>query len=92
MPMGYVIGMGVGGAIFRIRGGGRAVAVNVTSDQAMGFLSAFIGAIIGIAPLLGFGLAMIFTGSQIISLTIQGLLVLAMVLAAWRFIPKLIKD
>ena len=92
MPMGYVIGMAVGGAVFKIRGGGRAVAVNVTSDQAMGFLSAFIGAIVGIVPLLGFGLAMYLSGSQIISLVVQGLFVLVMVGASWMFIPKLLKD
>ena len=92
MPMGYVIGMAVGGAVFKVRGGGRAVAVNVTSDQAMGFFSAFMGAIVGIVPLLGFGLAMYLTGSQIISLVAQGLFVLVMVVASWRFIPKLLKD
>jgi predicted permease len=92
MPMGYVIGMAVGGAVFRIRGGGRAVAVNVTSDQAMGFVSAFVGALVGIVPLVGYGLMMLFTGSQIISLAAQGLIVLVMVVASWRFIPKLLKD
>ena len=92
MPMGYVIGMAVGGAVFKVRGGGRAVAVNVTSDQAMGFFSAFMGAIVGIVPLLGFGLAMYLTGSQIISLVAQGLFVLVMVVTSWRFIPKLLKD
>jgi predicted permease len=92
IPMGYVIGMVVGGVVFKVRGGGRAVAINVTSDQAMGFLSAFMGAIVGLMPLLGFGLAMTFTGSQIISLGVQGLFVLVMIVASWRFIPKLLKD
>jgi hypothetical protein len=92
MPMGYAIGMIVGGAIFRVRGGGRAVAVNVTSDQAMGFLSAFLGAITGLVPLLGFGFVMLITGSQIVSLAGQALCVLVMVLVSWRFIPKLLKD
>jgi predicted permease len=92
MPMGYVIGMAVGGAVFKVRGGGRAVAVNVTSDQAMGIFSAFMGAIVGIVPLLGFGLVMYLTGSQIISLGVQGLFVIAMVVASWMFIPKLLKD
>jgi predicted permease len=92
IPMGYVIGMAVGGAVFKIRGGGRAVAVNVTSDQAMGFLSAFTGAIVGMVPLLGYGLIMYLTGSQIISLGVQGLFVLVMVAASWMFIPKLLRD
>ncbi|MBY8996681.1 MAG: hypothetical protein KGD60_03030 [Candidatus Thorarchaeota archaeon] len=92
MPYGYVIGMAVGGAVFKIRGGGRAVAVNVTSDQAMGFVSAFVGALIGIVPLVGYGLTILYTGSQILSLATQGLIVLVMIVASWRFIPKLLKD
>ena len=92
IPMGYAIGMCVGGIVFRVRGGGRAVAINVTSDQAMGFVSAFMGAIVGMGPLLGFGVAMILTGSQVISLAVQGLCVLVMVLISWRFIPRLLKD
>jgi predicted permease len=92
MPCGYVVGMTVGGVVFKVRGGGRAVAVNITADQAMGFLSAAIGALVGIVPLLGYGFTMIATGSQVFSLVAQGLLVLVMVFASWRFIPKLLKD
>ncbi|MFW9767779.1 MAG: hypothetical protein ACFFEM_03080, partial [Candidatus Thorarchaeota archaeon] len=92
MPMGYAVGMVVGGAIFKVRGGGRAVAVNVTSDQVMGLLSAFIGSIIGIVPLLGYGLAMMLTGSQVISLSTQGLIVVCMIAVARVFIPRLLKD
>jgi predicted permease len=92
IPMGYAIGMMVGGAVFKVRGGGRAVSVNVTSDQAMGFFSAFVGAIVGLVPLLGFGLAMIVTGSQIISLSVQGVLVLTMVVLSRMIVPKLLKD
>lgn len=92
MPCGYAIGMVVGGTVFKKRGDGRAVAINVTSDQAMGFFSAFIGAIVGIVPLIGYGLAMILTGSHIISLVCQGSLVLLSVFGAWKFIPRLLKD
>lgn len=92
IPVGYFVGMTVGAIIFRIRGGGRAVAVNVTSDQAMGLVSAFAGAIVGIIPLIGYGLAMLATGSHIISLASQGIIVLSTVIIASRFIPKLLKD
>jgi hypothetical protein len=92
MPMGYVVGMIVGGAVFKIRGGGRAVAVNVTTDQAMGFFSAFIGAMVGIVPLLGYGMTMMATGSQIISLLSQGVIGIIMVVVARLFIPRLLKD
>jgi len=92
LPCGYAVGMVVGGVIFKVRGGGRAVAVNITSDQAMGFLSGAIGALVGISPLVGYGLIMLATGSQVFSLVAQGVIVLALVLAAWRFIPRLLKD
>lgn len=92
IPCGYVVGMAVGGAVFKVRGGGRAVAVNVTSDQAMGFFSAAVGALTGIVPLLAYGITMLITGSQIISLFSQGVLVIALVLIVRNFIPKLLKD
>ncbi|MFW9869439.1 MAG: hypothetical protein ACFFFO_09360 [Candidatus Thorarchaeota archaeon] len=92
IPCGYVVGMAVGGAVFRLRGGGRAVAVNVTSDQAMGFFAAAVGALTGIVPLLAYGITMLIAGSQIISLVSQGVLVFVSVLIVWLYIPKLLKD
>ncbi|MHA3964238.1 MAG: hypothetical protein AM325_011960 [Candidatus Thorarchaeota archaeon SMTZ1-45] len=91
-PVGYFVGMAVGTTVFRIRGGGRAVAVNVASDQAMGLVSAAIGTIAGILPLLGFGIAMLVTGSQVVSLACQSILVLVSILVAQKFIPRLLKD
>ena len=92
MPVGYVVGMFVGGAVFKVRGGGRAVAVNVTSDQAMGLFSGLIGALVGLIPLLGYGIAMMAMGSQVISLIIQGVIVLVLVVVARTFIPRILKD
>jgi len=92
VPCGYIIGMTVGATVYRVRGGGRAVAVNVTADQAMGLLSAAVGALVGIVPLIGYGLTMLFTGSQVFSLASQGVLVLVLILVAWRFIPRVLKD
>jgi predicted permease len=92
MPCGYVVGMAVGGTVFKMRGGGRAVAVNVTSDQAMGLLAGAVGALSGIVPLVGYGLAMLATGSHVISLVSQGIVVLLSVVAASRLIPRLLKD
>jgi len=92
IPCGYVIGMTVGATVFKVRGGGRAVAVNVTSDQAVGILAGLVAALAGIVPLVAYGLAMIATGSHIISLGAQGLAVLVMVLFARFQVPKLLKD
>ncbi len=92
IPCGYIVGMAVGATVFRIRGGGRAVAVNVASDQAMGILSAAVGALVGILPLVAYGLTMLLTGSQIISILSQAILVILAVVGVSRFIPKLLKD
>jgi hypothetical protein len=58
----------------------------------MGIFSAFIGAMVGLVPLLGYGIAMMVTGSQIISLATQGVSVLAMFVIAKLFAPRLLKD
>ena len=71
IPCGYVLGMTVGAAVFKFRGGGRAVAVNVTNDQLIGVIAGAVAAGVGIVPLVGYGLAMIMTGSHIISLGAQ---------------------
>lgn len=92
IPCGYVLGMTVGAAVFKIRGGGRAVAVNVTNDQAIGFVAGAVAAGIGIIPLVGYGLVMIMTGSHIASLIVNGLIVLLLVFITRFQVPKLLKD
>lgn len=92
IPCGYVLGMTVGAAVFKMRGGGRAVAVNVTNDQVMGFVAGAIAAGVGIAPLVAYGLLMILSGTHIISLTAQGFVIILLVLLARFQVPKLLKD
>ena len=92
IPCGYVLGMTVGGAVFKIRGGGRAVAVNVTNDQTMGFIAGGIAAGIGIIPLVAYGLTMIAYGTHIISLAAQGVTLLILVLITRFQVPKMLKD
>ena len=92
IPCGYIIGMVVGATIFRVRGGGRAVAINVASDQAMGLLSGAVGALVGIAPLVAYGAVMLLTGLQIASLLSQAIIVTILAAVVWKYIPKLLKD
>jgi hypothetical protein len=92
IPCGYIVGMAVGATIFRIRGGGRAVAVNVASDQAMGLLSGAVGALVGIAPLVAYGGVMLLTGLQIASLLSQAVIVTILAAVVWKYVPKLLKD
>ncbi|MBN2229114.1 MAG: hypothetical protein JW779_05930 [Candidatus Thorarchaeota archaeon] len=92
VPLGYAVPMSVGATMYRYRGGGRAVAINLAADQRMALIAGFVGAIVGVGPLLCFGITMIFTGSQILSLSMQGLATIAIVLLAHFQIPKLLKD
>ena len=92
IPCGYIVGMAVGATIFRIRGGGRAVAINVASDQAMGLLSGAVGALVGIAPLVAYGAVMLITGLQIASLLSQAIIVAVLAAVIWKYVPKLLKD
>jgi hypothetical protein len=92
IPLGYAVPMSVGAAMYCYKGDGRAVAINLASDQKMALIAGFVGAIVGAGPLLCFGIGMIFFGSQIVSLTIQSLATLAIVLVAHLQIPKLLKD
>lgn len=92
IPLGYVVPMSVGAAMYRYRGDGRAVAINMASDQRMALIAGFVGAVIGLGPLLCFGITMLFTGSQIFSLSAQLFGTLALVIVAHTQIPRLLKD
>ncbi|MDH4212667.1 MAG: hypothetical protein OEV85_02000 [Candidatus Thorarchaeota archaeon] len=92
IPLGYAVPMSVGAAMYRYKGGGRAVAINLAADQKMALIAGFVGAVVGLGPLLGFGIVMIMTGSQIFSLATQALVTFGIVLMAHFQIPKLLKD
>ncbi len=92
IPAGYAIAMSVGSAIYHVRGGGRVVAINLAADQAMGLLAGVIAALIGIIPLVGYGLVMIETGSHILSLLMQLALATLEAMLAHRLVPMILKD
>jgi hypothetical protein len=92
IPCGYTISMTAGAVTYWKRGQGRAVAVNVTSDAAMSFQAAGIGALVGIVPLIGYGVAMILTGQHVISLTMQFLIMVIELVLVRSQITRLLKD
>ena len=92
IPAGYAIAMSVGSAIYRVRGGGRVVAINLAADQAIGLLAGVIAALIGIIPLVGYGLVMIETGSHILSLLTQLALATLEAMLAYRLVPMMLRD
>ncbi len=92
IPLGYAVPMSVGAALYRYKGDGRAVAINLTSDQKMGLLAGFVGAVVGLGPLVCFGITMLLTGSQVYSLIAQMLCTLALVIIAHYRLPRLLRD
>ncbi len=92
LPLGFAVPMVVGATVYLLRGGGRAVAINLGADQKMVLIAGMVGAVVGLGPLVGFGVMMIITGSQILSLSIQLTIVAILVLLAQFQIPKLLKD
>jgi hypothetical protein len=92
IPTGYAIGMVVGGAIYRIRGGGRAVAVNLASDQTIGFLAAILGVLTGAFPILFYAAGLLLTGVHLLSLGLQLIGVVLLVVLSSRYIPRLLVD
>jgi hypothetical protein len=92
IPCGYAIAFAVGGGIYKSKGQGRAVAINIVFEPGMAFLAAGVSAAVGIVPLLGYGIAMLATGQHIVSIIAQAAMVAFVVLVVLRFVPRLLKD
>ncbi|MFW9887782.1 MAG: hypothetical protein ACFFER_06345 [Candidatus Thorarchaeota archaeon] len=92
IPCGYTISMAVGAVTYWKRGGGRAVSISVVADSGMSFLAAIIGALVGIVPLVGYGITLILTGNHIASLATQALVMILELFLIHSHVPKLLKD
>ncbi len=71
LPCAYSIGAAVGGVVYKIRGNGRATAVNLVGDQTIAFVSLIVAAIVGALPLLGYGVVLLNTGDHLLSVLSQ---------------------
>ncbi len=92
IPVGYAIALLVGGFAYWKRGGGRAVTVSMTSDTAMVMISGALAGLIGMVPLVGYGLTMILTGWHILCLSIQFVVALLLAAIAHRYVNRMLKD
>jgi hypothetical protein len=92
IPCGYAIALAVGGGIYKSKGQGRAVAVNIMFEPGMAIFAAVIAAVIGIVPLVGYGITMLATGNHIVSIVVQLLVVIPEVFLVQRQVPKLLKN
>ena len=92
IPCGYAIALAVGGGIYKSRGHGRAVAVNIMFEPGMAIFAATVAAVIGIVPLVGYGITMLATGNHIVSIVVQLLVMIPEVFLVQSQVPKLLKD
>ncbi len=92
IPAGYAISLLVGGVVYSKRGGGRAVAISITSDSSLVFFAGAVAGIVGIIPLVGYGLAMLLTGSHILCLVVQATTAVLLALIANRVVNRFLKD
>ncbi len=91
-PAGYSIPLAVGGFVYRTRGAGHAVAVNITAEPGVALAAAILGSIVGIVPLVAYGLTMILTGSHVACLAAQAGVALIEAGIIARMIPRMLKD
>jgi len=92
MPCAYSIGASIGGTIYKVRGGGRVTAVNLVGDQAMSFLALIVSGIVGLSPLLGYGLALLSTGNHLLSILTQLSISLGEVIVLRLTLPRILRD
>ncbi|MHA1928729.1 MAG: hypothetical protein ACTSV2_09155 [Candidatus Thorarchaeota archaeon] len=92
IPYGAGISLLTGALVFRIYGGGRAIATNLTQNMGTSMVTVLISGVIGSLTLVGYGVAFLVSGNYIISLAIQGIFVVIGIFAAFRISPKLLKD
>ena len=92
IPCAYSLGAAIGGTIYKIRGGGRVTAVNLVGDQALTFLALFVSGIVGLLPLLGYGVVLLVTGSHLLSILAQLSISIGEAILLRITLPHILKD
>ena len=92
IPTGYSIPLAVGGFVYKTRGAGHAVAINITAEPGVALAAAFLGSIVGIVPLVAYGLTVILTGSHVVSLAAQVGVALTEAGIIARIVPRALND
>jgi hypothetical protein len=92
IPCAYSVGAAVGGTIYKVRGGGRVTAVNLVGDQAMSLLALVVSGIVGLLPLLGYGVTLLITGDHLLSVLVQLSISLGEAILLRITLPRILKD
>ncbi|MGY5854116.1 MAG: hypothetical protein RTU92_11155, partial [Candidatus Thorarchaeota archaeon] len=94
IPCAYSIGNLVGTFVYRVRGGGRVVAVNISGDQIIVFAAMALSALISAVPLAGYAMTILTLNSPFehaIALGVQFVIVILEILVARIIVPRLLK-
>lgn len=92
IPCSYSVGAAVGGTVYKVRGGGRVTAVNLVGDQAMSLLALVVSGIVGLLPLLGYGVTLLITGDHLLSVLAQLSLSIGEAILLRITLPHILKD
>jgi hypothetical protein len=92
IPCGYAIALAVGGGIYKTKGQGRAVSINIMFEPSMAFFAAGVAGIVGIIPLVGYGITMLATGNHIASVIAQLIIAILELFVVTKQIPKLLRN
>ncbi len=71
IPVLYAVGIMIGTFVYRVRGGGRVVAVNIAGDQIIVFGAMAVSALMNAIPLGGYALMILMTQSHVLALLLQ---------------------
>ncbi|MGY5876885.1 MAG: hypothetical protein RTU30_14140 [Candidatus Thorarchaeota archaeon] len=94
LPCSYSIGNLVGAIIYRIRGGGRVVAVNISGDQIIVATAMALSVLVSSVPLIAYAMTILALNSpfeHIIALGVQLAVVFLEMLAVRGIVPRLLK-
>ncbi|MGY5879650.1 MAG: hypothetical protein RTV31_05340 [Candidatus Thorarchaeota archaeon] len=92
IPCAYSIGAAIGGTVYKVRGGGRATAVNLIGDQAMSFLALIVSSVVGLLPLLGYSLILLDSGNHLFSILTQLSISLGEMIVLRIALPHILRD
>ena len=92
IPISYAVGITIGTVVYRLRGGGRVVAVNISGDQILVFGAMAVSAVINAIPLGVYALIIILTQDHLMAIILQGLIGIIASIIVGRVAFKLLKE
>ena len=92
IPFGIAISLLTGAFIFKTKGGGRSIAVNLTQNTGTSLITVIVSGLIGSIPLVAYSAVFLLSTNHILSLGMQLLISLLVIILATRLAPRMLKD